>query len=298
MKKYIITSLFLLFSILIFGQKTDTITINNNQEIQNDTLKYYVETNNKNTYRGVIISQNDSIIILMTESIGTISIQKSEIKKLFPINQNKIVNNKIWLDNPQSSRYFFSPNGYGLKKGEGYYQNVWVLINSFAVGITDNISIGGGVVPLFFFGGAPTPVWFTTKISIPVKKDNIAVGAGVLGGTILMEDETTFGIAYGIATIGNKNNNASLGVGYGYTGGNWSKSPLINLNFMLRLGANGYFISENYYIMVDNSYFFILSAGGRYVINEAGIDFGLIFPMAEGIGSIIALPWLGVSITL
>ncbi|HNZ85615.1 MAG TPA: hypothetical protein PKN90_04720, partial [Paludibacteraceae bacterium] len=32
-----------------------------------------------------------------------------------------------------------------LKKGEGYYQNTMLLLNSFNVGITDYFSIGGGI---------------------------------------------------------------------------------------------------------------------------------------------------------
>ena len=34
----------------------------------------------------------------------------------------------------------------GLKKGEAYYQNAYVLANSVNIGITDNISLGGGIL--------------------------------------------------------------------------------------------------------------------------------------------------------
>ena len=170
------------------------------------------------------------------------------------------------------------------------------MVNSFAVGVTNNISIGGGLIPLFFFAGGPTPVWFTPKVSIPVKKDNFCLGAGALIGTVIGEEETGFGILYGIGTIGSKDNNMSFGLGYGYAGGQWAKSPMINLNFMFRTGARGYFISENYFIQAGDETAVIISAGGRQIIKSAGLDYGLIIPLFSEMESFVALPWLGITI--
>ena len=195
---------------------------------QTDTLSYYIQTTDGNTYRGQILAQDSLEVLFNLEGFGEKSFLKSEIKKMEPLDKEKVVDDEYWMDNPQSTRYFFSPNAYGLKKGEGYYQNVWVLVNSFAVGVTDYFSIGGGVVPLFLFAGSPTPVWITPKFSIPVSKDKFNLGGGALLGTVLGEEETGFGILYGISTLGSKDKNVSLGLGYGYAGGSWAKAPMIN----------------------------------------------------------------------
>jgi len=213
-----------------------------------------------------------------------------------PLDKEKMVDDEYWMDNPQSTRYFFSPNAYGLKKGEGYYQNVWVLVNSFAVGVTDYFSIGGGMVPLFLFAGSPTPVWITPKFSIPVSKDKFNLGGGALLGTVLGEQETGFGILYGISTLGSKDKNVSLGLGYGYAGGSWAKAPMINLNTMIRFGPKGYFISENYFIQTEGTTALIFTLGGRHIIQNAGLDYGLVIPIISDMGSFIALPWLGITI--
>jgi len=55
------------------------------------------------------------------------------------------------------------------------------LVNSCTVSLTARFSVGGGLVPLFLFGGGPTPVWFTAKLSIPTKKQNLAFGADAFG---------------------------------------------------------------------------------------------------------------------
>jgi len=261
-----------------------------------DTNTYHLETNDGNTYQGQVLEQDSIYLVFQSLSLGKITLKQSDIKDMHMLDFQKIQDGKYWMHNPQSTRYFFSPNGYGLKGGEGYYQNIWVLVNSFAIGITKNISLGGGIIPIFFFGGAPTPIWFTAKLSLPIEKHNVAFGAGVLAGTIIGEEDTDFGIFYGIGTLGNKDNNVTIGLGYGFAGGNWAKSPMINLNFMIRTGPKGYIISENYFIKTGDNSLLILSAGGRRIIKEAGLDYGLLFPFAQGMDTFIAIPWLGITI--
>ena len=261
-----------------------------------DTLSYYIQTTDGNTYRGQILSRDSLIILFNLERFGEHSFLKTEIKKLEPLDKEKVVDNEYWMDNPQATRYFFSPNAYGLKKGEGYYQNVWVMVNSFAVGVTDYFSIGGGVVPLFLFAGSPTPVWSTPKFSIPVARDKFNLGGGALMGTVLGEEDTGCGILYGISTLGSKDKNVSLGLGYGYAGGSWAKAPMINLNTMIRFGPKGYFISENYFIQTEGTTALIFTLGGRHIIQNAGLDYGLVIPIISDMDSFIALPWLGITI--
>ncbi|NOR34493.1 MAG: hypothetical protein GQ579_07425 [Bacteroidales bacterium] len=263
---------------------------------QTDTLGYYIQTTDGNTYRGRILAQDSTSVLFDLERFGEHRFLKAEIKKLQPLEKEKMIDDEYWMDNPQATRYFFSPNAYGLKKGEGYYQNVWVMVNSFAVGVTDYFSIGGGVVPLFLFAGAPTPVWITPKFSVPVAKEKFNLGGGALMGTILGEEDTGFGILYGISTLGSKDKNVSLGLGYGYAGGDWAKAPMINLNTMIRFGPKGYFISENYFIQTEGTTALILSLGGRHIIQNAGLDYGLVIPFISELDSFIAFPWLGITI--
>ena len=170
-----------------------------------------IETKDGNEYTGKIVRQDSSRIFLATQTLGEIAIRKSDIKSQENLRIEQIKNGEIWFANPQSTRYFWSPNGYGLKKGEGYYQNIWVLWNQFAYGLTENFSVGGAIIPVFLFGGAPTPVFGTAKISFPIEKEKINLGAGVIAGTVLGEPETGFGILYGLSTFGSRDNNLSFG---------------------------------------------------------------------------------------
>jgi len=261
----------------------------------NETALVRIETNDGNEYTGKIVRQDSARIFLATETLGEIAIRKSNIKSQEKLRIEQIKDGEIWFANPQATRYFWSPNGYGLNKGEGYYQNIWVMWNQFAYGLTDNLSIGGAVVPLFLFGGAPTPVFGTAKISFPIEKEKINLAAGVIAGTVLGESETGFGILYGLSTFGSRDNNLSFGLGYGFGGGEWASAPIINLNGMFRLASRWYFLTENYYINIDEENFAMVSLGARWIIKKAALDFGFVIPVAEDAG-FIGIPWLGMTI--
>ncbi len=264
--------------------------------ISADTVKLYlIETTDGNQYIGEIVSEDEEAVRLRTQGLGEIKLSRVYITKIEPVDPEKLVGEEYWAENPQSTRYFWAPNGYGLKKGEGYYQNVWILFNQIAVGVTDHFSIGGGIVPAFLFAGAPTPVWITPKVSIPVVEDKFNLGAGVLGGVVIGEDNSGFGIFYGISTFGSRDKHLSIGLGYGFAGGEIARSPVVTISGMTRLGKRTYLISENYYIPTK-PYLLLLSFGGRSVTNKIGLDYGLFIPVSEDFGTFVAIPWLGLTI--
>ena len=268
-------------------------------QAEQDTTLYSIETIDGNEFLGSIVTENDTIIILNTQNFGNVTIQKSNIKKISKIGKGKIIEGEYWFENPQSTRYFWSPNAYGLRPGEGYYQNVWVFFNQVAVGITDNISIGAGTVPLFFFGGAPTPVWLTPRVSFPIVKDKFNIGGGALIGTIIGEKNSGFGIVYGNTTFGSRDKNFNIGLGWGYSeeggelGGGFAKSPTLTVSSMIRLGKKWYFLTENYYIDAGGEPVILLSGGARVIIKKVSLDFGLVAPFVGNQDFFVAVPWLG-----
>lgn len=265
-----------------------------NAQNAGDTILVKIETTDGNEFIGQVMSDDSTKTILKTEKLGEITILKADIKRTEYVQVKQIKEGKYWFPNPQSTRYFWSPNGYGLKKGEGYYQNIWVLWNQFTYGVTDNFSIGAGVIPTFLFGSS-TPVFATVKFSIPVEKDKINIAAGAIAGTILGESETGVGILYGLTTFGSPDANVTFGLGYGYAGGDWAQAPMINFNAMFRVSSRGYFITENYLLSGGGETVLLISLGGRSIIKKAALDYGLVFPVAE-IGQFIAIPWLGFTI--
>jgi len=115
-------------------------------------------------------------------------------------------------------------------------------------------------------------------------------------GTVIGEEEAGFGILYGLSTFGSRDGNLSIGLGYGYAGGSFANSPMVNINGMIRTGAKGYLLTENYYIPTGDESLIIISLGGRTIIHRSGLDYGLFIPIIDGLDSFVAIPWLGITI--
>ncbi len=270
------------------------------QNQQDSTKITSIQTRDGNEYNGIVIKEDEQSLILETKELGEITIVKSNIKKRTDLPLSNIVGGELWPENAQATRYIWGPNGIGVKKGEGYYQNLCVLYYQLSIGITNNFSIGVGLIPLFLFSPEAaefSPIWITPKLSVPVKADKFSLGVGLLAGTAGFQGNAGFGILYGVGTVGNKNTNASFGLGYGYAGGEWGNSPLINLSVMHRTGRRGYIISENYIFPADNGSLVLLSFGGRTMTKSIGIDYGLFIPISGDTG-FLGIPWLGITVPI
>jgi hypothetical protein len=236
--------------------------------------------------------------MIKTDIMGEIRIPLANIKSRTELKELKKIGRQYWLANPQSSRYFWAPNGYGLEKGTSYYQNIWVLYNQFSVGVSDNFSVGAGMIPLFLFGAEAIPVWIVPKFSIPVVKEKFNIGTGAFLGTVLGANSGAFGLLYGSVTLGSRDKNISVGFASGFADGEWMKVPIINPSFMLRVSPRGYLISENYIITSGGETIVLLSLGGRSLIRNISLDYSLWIPAGIGSDSFIAIPFLGITIPL
>lgn len=262
---------------------------------QDTTTLWNIITNDGNEYNGFILLKNETEIQFKTNNIGTITLLLSNIKKMTEVKPEDIKGDEVWLDNLQDGRYFFSPSSYGLKKGQGYYQNTWVFFNQLSYGVTDNFSMGIGTVPAFLFGGN-TPVWITPKISFPITENTFAIGGGALVGTVLGEGGS-YGIVYGTSTLGSRDKNLTFGLGYGYVDDEFANSPALTISSLIRVSKKGYFITENYLIDTGEGTTGILSFGGRRVWRNVSLDFGGLLPVGGGSSSLVIIPWLSVVIS-
>jgi hypothetical protein len=288
------TKLYLIFIIVAFLDNIQCL----GQNVPDSTRTFRVETIDGNIFVGYIVAEDLSVLVIKTENLGEINIPQKNIKSKTELMEVKKVGNEFWLPNPQSARYFWAPNGYGLEKGTSYYQNIWIFYNQVSAGISDNFSVGAGMVPLFLFGGTATPVWIVPKLSIPVVENKFNVGTGAFLGTVIGANAGVFGLLYGTTTFGSRDKNLSLGMAYGFAGGNWLKVPIFNVSCLIRTGPKGYFVSENYVITVEGETVGIISVGGRSIIRNLGLDYSLWIPVGGEIGRFVAIPFLGVTVPI
>lgn len=263
------------------------------------TATYRVQTSDGNTYVGSVIYDDGQNIRMKTE-VGEITILKKNIVHMETVGQTQMVNGMYWPRYPQSTRYLWMPNAYGLRQGEAYYQNVWVLFNQFSMGVTNNFSLSAGLIPLFLFNGTSTPVWGNAKFSIPLRKDRVNVGAGLLYGGVIGNNVESghVGVTYGLLTLGGPDRNSTLGVGYAFDQSGWARYPTFNYSAMIRVGPHGYFLTENYFISSPGYNVLLLSLGGRAIAGRVSIDYGAFLPVASDQQIVFFIPWLGVTVPL
>ncbi len=308
MKKQLLKFHFTLMALLVvsltFAQQKDK-----KADAQNKG-KIHIETNDGNDYIGELISKDEKSVKIKTATLGEISIPKTSIKNIEILGQEQIKDGEFWFANPNATRYLFAPSAYNLRKGEGYYQNTWVFLNQVSYGFTDNFTCGIGVVPLFLFGkeaGQATPVWITPKFTFGKQEKAFNFSIGSITTLLPFGGASTRGMAgviYGLGTYGNRDNNISAGLGWGFLGGGGTgaigKKPTLNVSGMYRLSKSGYFVSENWFLslgdggLIDNTNLSLLSAAYRYAGKNVSIDLGL-FTVIPNPGSAV-LPWLGVTI--
>lgn len=140
------------------------------------------------------------------------------------------------------SRYLFAPSAIPLHKGEGYYHNYMILMNGFRYGITDEFSVGGGIIaPLGFYADAK----YGRQLGENV---HAAIGGMVITTPFLYG----LGCGFGSVTFGSRQTNVTLSAGYGAVGagGDWeaTRRPILNLSGMWRLGDNFSLLTENYFM--------------------------------------------------
>lgn len=267
---------------------------------QQDTAKLYqITTVDGNVFVGKILSKDEKQIVFKTENLGTLNILFKNVKDLKEVSLQNLVAGEIWPENPHSSRYFYLPNGYGLKKGEGYYQNTWVLFNQLSYGFTDNFSMGVGLIPTFLFGVKGAPVWITPKLSFPVKKDKLNLGVGAIMGTYVganSEDAPLLGMVYGVSTFGSADRNFTTGAGFAFADDEWASTPVFSLGGTIRTGKRHYFLSENYFFFGDGRMGSFVWLGGRFASRNLAIDYGGIIPVFPEMGRLIVIPWLSLTV--
>jgi hypothetical protein len=260
-----------------FSQKTIV------DQSRDSTKIYKIELQDGSVFIGYIIQQDSINLEIKTLSIPKIEIPISKIKSIIELDSSNYKKGRYWFPNPNATRYLFAPSAFNLKKGEGYYQNTYLFLNSFNVGITNNFSIGGGLELLSTLGslafGEFSPTFFITpKVGFEVT-NKFHVGGGVLYASIpsfSSAGRTSMGIAYGVGTYGTLDNNITLGMGWGFVNDEFSNNPNITLSGMTRIAKKVALVTENWFIPTSDGYKNFYSYGIRFFGENLAVDLAFI----------------------
>lgn len=190
---------------------------------------------------GRIVSiRNDTAYVEGSASRTTLPIASIRNVTTSPV--SALHDGEYWVENPNHSRLMFGPTGEMLKAGDGYVSAYELLMVGAAVGVTDNITIGGGIL-------LPDPgkvYFFTPKIGFS-PSENVHVATGALVFKHSSESEM-IGVYYGSASLGNIDSQLTGGIGYGFAGSEVAQKPVFMLGGQRRVTNRMALLTENYFV--------------------------------------------------
>jgi hypothetical protein len=220
-------------------------------------------------------------------SVGRVSLAIASVADARTVSADRMKEGEYWFPNPNATRLFFAPSGRMLERGDGYVSDYEVFFPGAAYGVTDNVSIGGGM-SLFPTGIDQQLYYFTPKIGGEVRENvSFALGALVVGG---IPDESTVGIVYGVGTFGPPDASITAGLGYGFAGTTVARNPVAMIGGEFRVARNLALVTENY-IIPDTRANPLYSYGIRLMGEKMTVDLALFNLSGEG-GTGIGFPYV------
>lgn len=272
--------------------------VNAQQNITGEVSKtYQITLKDGSIVSGILISITDKEVIIHSGTIGEVHLQKENIKTMVPVSSFDEKKSEIWFANPNPSKYLLGSSAIPLEKNSGYYQNTWIFISSFSYGFTNNFSLSGGFEILSLMAkDGPYAYYINPKVSFKLANNFYFGGSLLYANTIkLIGDFGGLGTLNAFGTYGNKNNNITGALGWGWADGNFSSKPLVTISGMTRLSKRVALVSENWIVPgagSKSSYYGIFSYGVRFLSEKTSIDLAFMNNRDISKGIFIGIPWL------
>ena len=215
----------LVMVLCFLGSQSTFAQIPSSTQVSTDTTKYIVVKHDGIEYVGLLLSDDGRELLIETKSLGKIYIPKSEIKSIKPVDYSEdIAQGVVTSAGVFTTRYQFTTNCFPIKKDENY-----AMINLFGpevhFAVHKDFSIG--VMSTWI----SSPLVLALKYTRGTANPKINYGVGTLIGTsgYLNQARGYGALHWGMITYGDRRNNATLSVGYGYMneGSNYSSQETV-----------------------------------------------------------------------
>jgi hypothetical protein len=267
---------------------------------------------------GTIVREDDATLILRTTSGLELPLARSTILKVdlastsAPTPQASPAPGAADLSDPNDTRLLFAPTGRPLGKGDGYLSDHYVIFPGLAYGLTDHVSVSGGVsiVP----GLSLNEQVFYVSSTVGWRfKNKTAFSLGGLYATG-SEGNDAGALLFGVGSFGSSDRSLSLGLGlaatrneeyyydendnYLRTEHQWTPrdAPIVMLGGTFRVGKRLSLVTESWLLLGKD---FRLSEqpfglAVRFFGERLSVDLGVVL-VADVIEEGFPIPWLSFS---
>ena len=219
---------------------------------------------------GRILAVRDNAVSFETD-LGILIIPVVKIREVQTPPTSAIRKGHVWHPNPNETRLFFAPNGRTLRQGEGYFADYYILFPGMAFGLTDRLTIGGGMSLIPGIRPDEQLFYVTPKLGVVAQEHvNLAVGALF----VRIPDEHSVGILYGVSTFGTPDASLTVGMGFGFEGGDSKERPFFMVGGEKRISSSTSLVTENW--LAPGMDAPLVSYGIRFFGKRLSVDLGLL----------------------
>ncbi len=280
---------------------------------QVDTLKsnlLVITLTDQTEYVGRIESSEPKFLNVITRENQKVKIPKDQIKDVVgyedsdfarreraALKMKNVMKDTIVRPNytdASLSRLIIFPTARPMKPGQGYIQLNELFFPFAAIGIGSFLTLGGGISIM------PTlqkQLFYLSPKITPLPSENLDLAAGVFYMSLTDFSKIGFkdgvGIAYTMTTLGDKNKNISIGLGWGFSGEYFSEKPIMILGGDIKIGRNLKLIAETWTPFGTN--FILGMAGFRVIGKHITGDVAAIRPLGKHMSGGSFLPWFSLT---
>jgi hypothetical protein len=234
---------------------------------------------------GIIVAEDASSIRFRTLAGVEMVISKDKIASIEAV---EIVRGKAVRLDPNRTRLFVAPTARPLRAGEGYFSVYEVFLPYFAVGVTNFLALGGGVT---LIPGAESQAFYVAPKITVLNVKNFSLAGGALYAAPTTSTSDSIGIVYGLGTFGTRRTALSVGLGWGFSGEDFSNQPILLVAGEIQVSNSVKIISENWIPFDFETKF--LSLGIRLFGRKLAADFALMLPTNVDMEGFPFIPWIG-----
>lgn len=273
-------SLLMILFIILFISTAQTSRLNsqvpkdikNNLKLPDSEHVQIITTQDKSTVIGRIVKIGEQDIQFKTD-FGEITIPIQKINSIEIVPRSSIKGGKFWFPNPNATRLFIGNTARMLKKGDGYFADYYLFFPAISYGITNNISIGGGMSLIPGVDPDKQIFYFVPKIGVTATKNlNLATGALIIKIPDVddEDDSPLVGVINIVGTYGTPNSSITFGLGYGFVDDEIAEKPMILIGGEHRISRRLALVTENWLLPgVDDP---LISYGVRFFGEKISVD--------------------------
>ena len=269
--KFTILQFLPLFLILLPFQGNVQLQTSSKLRLGDTTQVHVLNTIRGDVFQGILIHFDVSDVVFLLEKKDTLRYKPSDIDSVYVLPKMK---NREHVTIRE--RLLVSPTGFGLDKGEDEYRNLMLFYNAYHHGVTDKISVGGGIMPLI----SDNYGWVDAKVSFELHKSiHFSIGGIVRFEKYKKERVSSFANVLGALTIGSEENFINFCLLHDKYGG-WPYS----IGLALKIGERHRFFCEFDSNITRSDYWATtgIALFGRSMSLDAGFLFFPFSPEDEG----------------